>query len=116
MILFAKEYAAVSPLFLGNLCNEKIWKCESLEQQQIRASLFQQFQTHNCKKAKMRCHKKTDKLDKSVCRIPAYPSNMAFSYKVVEKNLSVETWDLFKKMQLASVDPATGMNTLIKEV
>ena len=104
------------PTFLGNLCNETIWSSMSDEQTHILASLFEQFQTHNCRKAKMRCHKKTDNLDQSVCRVPAYPSNMAFSYKVVEKNLSVETWDLFKKMSLAFVDGATGQNVLIGEL
>ena len=66
--------------------------------------LFQKFQSHSCKKAKFRCHKKTTKLAESVCRVPKYPPANDFSYKPIDKHLSPETLSLLERLGLAKFD------------
>ena len=91
--------------FLGSLIasvgNNKL----SATQTNHLVDLFHKFQTHSCKKAKFRCHKKTAKLSESVCRVPKYPPANDFSYKPIEKNLSPETVVLLQKLGLAHFDP-----------
>ena len=53
---------------------------ESIEES---VRLFKQIQNHDCAQGKFRCRKKTDLLQKPVCRIPKYRSSNDFGYKVI---------------------------------
>ena len=74
--------------------------------------LFQKYQIHNCTKGRQRCHKKTDRLNQPICRVPRYPPSNAFSFKKVPINFSSETMDLLQAMDLADID----VNTLLPKV
>ena len=74
--------------------------------------LFQKYQIHNCTKGRQRCHKKTDRLNQPICRVPRYPPSNAFSFKEVPINFSSETMDLLQAMDLADID----VNTLLPKV
>ena len=71
------------------------------------ADLFQKYQVHNCTKGRKRCHKKTDRLNQPICRVPKYPASQCFSFKEVPINFSAETWDLLQELGLADIDENT---------
>ena len=88
--------------FLGGLevsCPE----LNAVERFQL-GELYQKYQTHNCSKGRKRCHKKTDRLDKPICRVPKYPPSNCFSFKEIPVNFSCETMELLREMDLADID------------
>ena len=88
--------------FLGGLevsCPE----LNAVERFQL-GELYQKYQTHNCSKGRKHCHKKTDRLDKPICRVPKYPPSNCFSFKEIPVNFSCETMGLLQEMDLADID------------
>ena len=70
-------------------------------------SLFESIQSHSCENAKFRCHKKTDQLGRSVCRVPNYEPSNSYSYEPIHFEFSEETKNLFLELGLAYIDPVT---------
>ena len=88
--------------FLGGLevsCPE----LNAVERFQL-GELYQKYQTHNCSKGRKRCYKKTDRLDKPICRVPKYPPSNCFSFKEIPVNFSCETMGLLREMGLADIE------------
>ena len=102
--------------FLGNLLKEVGSSKYSMEDQAELQTLFEKLQSHSCTKAKFRCHKKTDNLKESTCRVPKYPASLDYSYKHVDKKFSYETLILFQKLGLASVEKCSGKIKVIDEL
>ena len=74
--------------------------------------LFMKYQSHNCKKAKNRCQKETERHKEPVCRVPQYPASQQFSFKEIPVNFSNETMNLLEEINLAEVDDRTCLRTV----
>ena len=81
---------------------------KSIEKKNEIGKLFHKYQTHDCKKAQFRCHKKTDKIGRSICRVPKYPRSFCYSYKKIFNDYSDETANLFLELGLAQIDETTS--------
>ena len=88
--------------FLGSL-EEKKPQLTAKKKTEL-GNLFQKYQSHNCRKGKNRCKKKTEHMEEPVCRVPKYPSSVDFSYKQITINFSTETWELLNRMNLCEID------------
>ena len=68
------------------------------------AQLFKTIQSHDCRKAKYRCTKTTEKIGKPVCRVPKDPHSEAYSYKVVDTNQSLKAFQTLEEIGLVYTD------------
>ena len=74
--------------------------------------LYQKYQTHNCSKGRKRCHKKTDRMEKPICRVPKYPPSNCFFFQGNSCELFLRTMGLLREMDLADIDE----NSLVPKV
>ena len=90
--------------FLGSIrCKDSL----TYDDRQNLGELFQRYQSHSCQKAQERCHKQTDEMGLSICRVPRYPPSHDFSYKSIPMNLSFETLQLMHELELAEINETT---------
>ena len=108
-----KERVVCAPAtFLGetNKFLEKVANRKMTDEEFVRNwELYESIQSHSCEKARWRCHKKTDKLGRSMCRVPKYTPSFEYGYEEVHHVFSHETKEILLKLGLAHIDPITNI-------